>query len=855
MPTTELSGATAYHGRVLGEDGVPIGTCFQAVPGILVTAHHVLDEIGRAVIGSTVYFEPMVKRLDGQEPTRIGATVEKLDVEGDIAILRAEAPLATSVLLFSFASIQPPSMPVSLVGFAERREAGWPTQYDVLTARGVWEGQAQQSGSIVTYQVVADGVERGMSGCPVRRVADDAVVGMLSSRFNSDDRWSPGRVRITSAERIVELLKNYDSIAIQRRHIPQQERGKLSGVVLDRLQLRDNPIYFTPPEWQRPLLDAAAAFAAGKTVVVVSQPAVGSTTFAERFLATNSPPSMRLVRLDPGEWDKPRAGAIPLKAQESFMLDLRDPEQDLPSEDFWKSVSEMAPDRASLQSPLIITIRESLWNPVHGEHLKNIQAVYLNDAPSSIELVQRHLANRIPLLSEMVDASAVQKHLVGMTAVQAVDAVSRIVRLYQQRVVDGQIPLDKFQDDVVNLLDRHEEELDELFSDPADWSPRDKESKAPLKLRDRCLLLSLAGRERSRFDRLETDSVNLLGRLTSSSSRNPAASRAEAHEVLQGDGLRGRLGRIGADVERGGWIAFRRANYADAVLRYVWENYSVVRGPLASWLVDVSTEGSTQATRVAAVLTAQIRRTQDFGFVKEQLVPLTRTASADALLTRILSDLLRDQHMQPQAERLLYNWATRQELQAIVVEAARGLLGTSREIIGLRRLRRVADAERHAAGILERILKIFRDAAADPEAQSRFLSAVNSWCAESPRSRSSQLGFIAALSATVNGSLWLLSRPVLNAYAVPMLSEVLMDRTVHDALASAVMEIIATNPSDETIFELLARAAARGAGGAFFDFCLNLKEFESDLASDPVDRLMSKIKISAADVDGHALED
>ena len=35
-----------YLGRVLDGDGAPVGTCFQVAPGVLVTAWHVLDEIG-----------------------------------------------------------------------------------------------------------------------------------------------------------------------------------------------------------------------------------------------------------------------------------------------------------------------------------------------------------------------------------------------------------------------------------------------------------------------------------------------------------------------------------------------------------------------------------------------------------------------------------------------------------------------------------------------------------------------------------------------------------------------------------------------------------------------------------------
>ena len=37
-----------YLGRVPDGDDLPVGTCFQAAPGVLVTAWHMLDDIGAA---------------------------------------------------------------------------------------------------------------------------------------------------------------------------------------------------------------------------------------------------------------------------------------------------------------------------------------------------------------------------------------------------------------------------------------------------------------------------------------------------------------------------------------------------------------------------------------------------------------------------------------------------------------------------------------------------------------------------------------------------------------------------------------------------------------------------------------
>jgi len=69
-----------YLGRVLS-GGVPVGTCFQVAPGVLVTAWHVLNDIGGAALDNPVQVDP----LAGGDP--FGATVARLDPVHDLAVL------------------------------------------------------------------------------------------------------------------------------------------------------------------------------------------------------------------------------------------------------------------------------------------------------------------------------------------------------------------------------------------------------------------------------------------------------------------------------------------------------------------------------------------------------------------------------------------------------------------------------------------------------------------------------------------------------------------------------------------------------------------------------------------------
>src|SRR5437870_5136685 len=78
----------AYLGRVLNSDGAPVGTCFQVSPGILVTAWHVVDDIG----GTTV----SIDALNGAGETA-SAEVVRVDPLHDLAVLTTSVPLDASV--------------------------------------------------------------------------------------------------------------------------------------------------------------------------------------------------------------------------------------------------------------------------------------------------------------------------------------------------------------------------------------------------------------------------------------------------------------------------------------------------------------------------------------------------------------------------------------------------------------------------------------------------------------------------------------------------------------------------------------------------------------------------------------
>src|SRR5260370_18426244 len=76
-----------YVGRVLDDDGAAVGTCFQVAPGVLVTAWHVLEDIGAAADDTRVGVDP----LAGGEA--FSAAVVRADPLRDLAVLAADAGL------------------------------------------------------------------------------------------------------------------------------------------------------------------------------------------------------------------------------------------------------------------------------------------------------------------------------------------------------------------------------------------------------------------------------------------------------------------------------------------------------------------------------------------------------------------------------------------------------------------------------------------------------------------------------------------------------------------------------------------------------------------------------------------
>lgn len=195
-----------YLGRVLAPGGEAVGTCFQVAPAVIVTAAHVLADIGAEGPDAEVGIEP----LGEGEPRQ--ARVKVMDELVDLAVLVADAPLAGSVAGLVATDGVAHRTPVVVTGFAEVPDDHH--YYGHLDATGTWEGTATRDAQLSLGRMESKAVMRGMSGAPVRRLSDQWVVGVVSGRYNSADGWLRDTAWVARTEHLESMLDGLADVVV-----------------------------------------------------------------------------------------------------------------------------------------------------------------------------------------------------------------------------------------------------------------------------------------------------------------------------------------------------------------------------------------------------------------------------------------------------------------------------------------------------------------------------------------------------------------------------------------------------------------------------------------------------------------
>ncbi|MFS8098790.1 serine protease [Lentzea alba] len=186
-----------YLGRILTRSGASAGTCFQVAPGVLVTAWHVLRDVQAGEVGSFVDVDALA---GGHRVLR--AEVIAIDESRDLAVLRREEALAGTTAAVSPTDQVPPGTKIVVTGVARVDDPGH--EYGFLATTGDWRGELTRNDVPQSY-FTSDSVAVGMSGAPVRRAADDVVVGVVRARYNSDN-WLRHSVWTARVEDFLALL-------------------------------------------------------------------------------------------------------------------------------------------------------------------------------------------------------------------------------------------------------------------------------------------------------------------------------------------------------------------------------------------------------------------------------------------------------------------------------------------------------------------------------------------------------------------------------------------------------------------------------------------------------------------------
>lgn len=207
----------AYLGRVLDDGGAPVGTCFQVAPGIAVTARHVCVE---ALAANTLHTEGTAGlagatlRVDGlglHGELEAAAEVVAEDGDLDLAVLCVSRPLPGAVTLFAPSGTLSKGTTVEVTGHGV---LPGDDRFRSHNALGSWVGDVQRHDGALIAQITSKDVLKGMSGAPVLRVADHAVVGVVTSRYRAADEWGLNTVWVARTEDLPALLHGRADISL-----------------------------------------------------------------------------------------------------------------------------------------------------------------------------------------------------------------------------------------------------------------------------------------------------------------------------------------------------------------------------------------------------------------------------------------------------------------------------------------------------------------------------------------------------------------------------------------------------------------------------------------------------------------
>ncbi|MEV7214944.1 hypothetical protein AB0O31_17830 [Kitasatospora cineracea] len=553
---------------------------------------------------------------------------------------------------------------------------------------------------------------------------------------------------------------------IDHLHQEVRRRDTLDGTELTRASLLSAP-HVSVPGWAEAYQTGTGVLTGdtGPTVLlVVARPGHGSSTFLRRLCAEQSPPSAVLVDLE-ADWDTPVVSRLPLEPDRVYLLELKNPDTDTPSAEFLDRLPLFGEQLRGHRSRLMIVVAERMWEQVDSRRPSGVPVVHLRCSPDPQLLVERHLQYLDHTAAVPYVRSTTARQLIkGMTAVEATRAVHTVLQQWRARPAAEEDPspaprfplpaprrrghpvrpdgtLDQeLSDRIEAALGDWRVELDLLFDEP-DSGP---ESGARA-VRSRCLLLSLAVHRTGPASTVDRAAL-ALEQIIAAVSPGGSYTAPTAATVLSGRGLRARLTALGARVDPHDHVVFDRTGYAEAVLGYVWDNFTPLRTLLLRWLVQLPTPARPAEGAAARALVELLLRHKNLEHLDE-----TRRLAVEAgridLLAAITRRALQDEHLRRGTWQLMTNWArTSSPAAQAVVEVCRTVLASpdsepSAQRFAMTRLRHVAQGTDTA--LRARLIELLDGLASDGRTRDLLLREVDSWLT---RARPAPLGRLCLLA-------------------------------------------------------------------------------------------------------------
>ncbi|MFJ5233010.1 hypothetical protein ACIQBJ_24310 [Kitasatospora sp. NPDC088391] len=594
------------------------------------------------------------------------------------------------------------------------------------------------------------------------------------------------------------------------------------------------------------------------TMLLIARPGCGSSAFVRRLCAEQSPAGAVILDLEP-EWDSPSVSRLPLEPGRVHILELKSPGTDLPTSGFLDRLALFGEQLVQQGSRLIVTFTEQLWESVDGWQHPGVPVLRLRTAPDPQQLVEAHLGfRRHPAAIPYVRTPTARALLRGMNAVEAVRAVGAVVRQWDSRPTGPEHPafpvrrpnmpqlrrspapqpepeLDpELAARIESALGDWRVELDRLFNDSGT-----EPGSSSLSLRLRCLLLSLAVHRAAPAQDIDQDALALESALAHASPGDSYREPTVA-ALFSGQGLRSRLMALSAQVDLHDRVVFDRPGYTEAVLVYVWDNFTQLRSVLLEWLVRLPVRDRTAAAPAARALVELIRRHKDVDRLDE-VRRIAVAAGRTGLLTEVTARVLADEHMRRGVWQLLTGWArTPSGPGPAVVDVCRSVLqdrdGRPQDRkLAMTRLRQLA---LHAEGSLrERLLALLDDLAAEERTRALLVGEVDTWLTRDRPGRLGRLALLALLGVpgAAGTGPWLLAPP--EPLPVPLLTRGLSDLLAafdqHPETVPRTAAWLHPAPEGEVLDRVLGCLAAGLSASAEASPSLRLMSALAELGEDP----------------------